>query len=155
MRKGGIALGTYHADFDAVRLIQGLLTLFAGFLFLLVRMILRGHPLLLYWICAAAAGFWLIFGFIYLPLYIRSIRCIVTSGQITVIQGILLRQEQSVLLQNVQFVRVLHGPGQGAAGLNFIILHVYGGSLFILFLSRSDSAVLLDFLRNKGVFHAP
>ena len=48
------------------------------------------------------------------------------------------QREQSIRLQSVQFVQLITGPWDGLLGLNFMILYVYGGSLMIFFLKKSD-----------------
>ncbi len=103
-------------------------------------------------ICTAAA---LLVCLLYLPLYFRNLECAVTQAQITVRSGILFKRERSVRLQTVQFVQIITGPGDGIWGMNFILLHVYGGRLLLPFLARQDRQALTEFLRTKGVFHAP
>lgn len=148
-------MNTYHADFAAVRFLQILLSLAAGLLCLAAGMFLGTHPVLMYAVSGTAVGIALIMGFLVFPLFLRSIRCHVTSAQITLRCGILFRREQSILLQNIQFVQVIHGPFDGKWGMNFLMLHVYGGRLTIPFLSRRERELLTEFLRKKGVFHAP
>lgn len=146
---------TYHADHTAIRLLQFILIITAVIFSLAAKHFLSPYPTLMHIICTVVLGTALVFGFLCLPLYLHSIRCIVTSAQITLKSGIFIKQEQSVRLQNIQFVRIVHGPANGAYGLNFIILHLYGGKLILPFLSRKDRIKLTDFLRKKGVFHAP
>lgn len=144
----------YHGDFAAARLWQLLLLSMALLLCIAAAYFLKSYPLVLL-LCNASAAAASLLSCIGIALYIRSLRCIVTSSQITVRHGIFFHREQSVLLHSIQFVRIIHGPCDGAWGLNFIILHVYGGMLAIAFLSRKDRLALTDFLRQKGVFHAP
>lgn len=144
----------YHADSAAARLLQLLLLCMALLVCIAAAYFFRSYPLVLL-ICNASAVAISLLGCIGFPLYIRSLRCIISSSQITVRHGVFLRREQSVLLRSIQFVRIIHGPFDGAWGLNFIVLHVYGGMLGIAFLSRRDRMALTEFLRQKGVFHAP
>lgn len=102
-------------------------------------------------ICAGTAAVCLLL----LPLYFRHLQCIVTEAQITVKAGIFFRRESSVRLQTVQFVQIITGPFGGRWGMRFILLHVYGGRLLLPFLGRQDYGELTEFLRAKGVFHAP
>ncbi len=144
----------YHADSAAMRLMHCILLLFTGLSLLAVRAFLSAHPVLMCGLTALSLGISAVLGFLFIPLYIRSIRCTVTGTQITVRYGIFLRQEQSVRLRHVRYVRIIHGPKNGACGLNFVCLHVCGGNLVMPFLSRRDRSALTDFLRDKGVFHA-
>ncbi len=146
---------TYHADRDAARLLQLLLFLAAAIICIAAALFLKEYPLLQLVIRTSAVVLAILMGCIAIPLYIHSLSCTVTSSQITVRHGIFFRREQSVLLRNVQFVRIIHGPFGGAFGLNFLILHMYGGMLTVALLNRSDRLALTDFLRQKGVFHAP
>lgn len=143
----------YHADPAAARLLQ-LSVLSLTFSGCMAAAFMFGESLLSAIFCAALALLSAVLC-IGIPLSLRSLSCVVSPSQITVRQGIVFRREQSVLLHNVQFVRIIHGPFGGAGGLNFIILHVYGGMLAAPFLSRRDRLAITEFLRQKGVFHAP
>ncbi|MDE7122469.1 MAG: hypothetical protein K2O42_09970, partial [Oscillospiraceae bacterium] len=61
----------------------------------------------------------------------------------------------SIRLQSVQFVQIVTGYHDGASGMNFIVLYVYGGSLLLSFLNRDNRRELMEFLERKGIFHAP
>ncbi len=148
-------MNNYRADFSAVRCLQILFALAAVLIHTAAELLLRSHPLTVRIVSWSAAGIALTTGFLLLPLFVGSIRCDVTSAQITLRCGILFQREQSILLQNVQFVQVIRGPFDGRWGMNFLMLHVYGGRLTIPFLSRSDRKQITEFLRKKGVFHAP
>ena len=93
--------------------------------------------------------------FCILPLYFRMLSCTVTSSSITVTAGILFRRAQSVRFERVQFVQIVSGPFDGVLGLNFVVLHLYGGHLTVSFLSRDDREAFAALLQQKGVFHAP
>ncbi len=93
--------------------------------------------------------------FCVLPLYFRMLSCTVTSSSITVTAGILFRRAQSVRFERVQFVQIVSGPFDGTLGLNFVVLHLYGGHLTVPFLSRDDREAFAALLQQKGVFHAP
>ena len=66
-----------------------------------------------------------------------------------------IRRAQSVRFERVQFVQILSGPFDGAFGLNFVVLHMYGGHLTVPFLNRDDRVSFAALLQQKGVFHAP
>ncbi len=148
-------MNTYRADFSAVKCLQILFALAVLLIHTAAKLLLRSHPLAVHIVSWSAAAIALTTGFLLLPLFVSSIRCDVTSAQITLRCGILFRREQSILLQNVQFVQIIRGPLDGKWGMNFLMLHVYGGRLIIPFLSRSDRLQIAEFLRKKGVFHAP
>lgn len=145
----------YRADPDAAHVLQILLLLCAGSLCLAAWLFLRRYPIALTCVCAAAILSAVLVGCILFPLVLRRIRCIVTNGQITVRSGIFLRREQSVSIRTIQFVQVIHSLPIGTWGLHCIILHLCGGRLIIPFLGREDCTQITEFLRNKGVYHAP
>ena len=145
----------YHADITALRIIQVTLCLMAAGLTALAALFLSSFPIFM-WIAAGIfAGIGVLAVFFLLPLLFRSLRCVVTATQVTVHSGIILRREQSIRLNTVQFVQIISGPFDGILGMNFVILHVYGGQLAVLFLSKADRKELAAFLCQKGVFHVP
>ncbi len=146
---------TYRADPTAAHILQIPLLLCAGVLCLAAWLFLRRDPAALGCVCAAVLLAAVLFGCVLLPLALRRIRCIVTNGQITVSSGIFLRREQSVSIRTIQFVQVIHSLSLGTGGLHFIILHLCGGRLILPFLGEEDCTQITEFLRNKGVYHAP
>lgn len=148
-------MNTYRADPNAAHVLQILLLLLTGLFCLAAWLFLRRYRILLLCLCGGAVLAAVLIGCILFPLALRQIRCIVSSGQITVKSGIFLHREQSVSIRTIQFVQVIQGPLDGKWGLNFIILHVCGGRLLLPFLRQGDRAEVTEFLRHKGVFHAP
>ena len=147
-------MNTYRTDPDAAHVLQAVLLLLAGLL-CTAALLLRASLCFVCIFCGAVCLAAVLGGFVLFPLYLRSVRCIVSSGQITVRAGILLRREHSVTLRSVQLAEVICGPADGKWGLNFILLHVCGGRLTMPFLRRQDREEIVDFLRKKGVYHAP
>lgn len=145
----------YRADTAALRLIQIVLCLISAVLSAAAVQFLAPWPILMWIAVAIFVGIGVILSFLLLPLMFRKLRCVVTAAQVSVRSGIILQQEQSIRLNTVQFVQIISGPFNGVFGMNFIILHVYGGQLAVLFLNRSDRQELTAFLRQKGVFYAP
>ncbi len=146
---------TYRADPDAAHILQILLLLFTGSLCLAAWLFLRRFPAALTCVCASVLFAAVLSGGVLLPLALRRICCIVTNGQITVRSGVFLHREQSVSIRTIQFVQVIHSLPVGTWGLHCIILHLCGGRLILPFLGREDCAQITEFLRNKGVYHAP
>lgn len=146
---------TYSADRAALGVFQASLLLLTVLLCIACGVLLASLPKLMWLLQGIFILLFVAFGWVYLPLYFSRLQCLVTPSQITVRRGFFLRREQSIRLQTVQFVRLLTGPGDGSRGMNFLTLHVYGGRLHILFLSRQDRQELTEFLRKRGVYHAP
>lgn len=145
----------YLADTAALRLIQVILCLLAAGLSAAAALFLDPLPILMWIVIAVFVGTGGIVSFILMPLMFRQLRCVVTATQISVRSGIFLHWEQSIRLNTVQFVQIISGPFDGILGMNFIILHVYGGQLSVLFLNKKDRTEFVAFLRQKGVFYAP
>lgn len=145
----------YRADTAALRLIQVILCLLAAGLSAAAAQFLSPWAILMWIVIAVFVGIAVIVSFLLLPLLFRRLRCVTTSSRVSVRSGILLQREQSIRLNTVQFVQIISGPFDGKCGLNFVILHVYGGSLAVLFLSKEEREEFTAFLIRKGVFHAP
>ena len=145
----------YHADTSALWGLMLAICLVAGGLITAAGVILDRWPSLMWTVIAVLSVIAAIPAFVILPLYFRMLSCTASSSSITVTTGILFRRAQSVRYERVQFVQILSGPFDGMMGLNFVVLHVYGGRLMVPFLSRNDREALASLLQQKGVFHAP
>ena len=150
-----LSLKEYSADLSAMKLLQIMVCLLAAVLIFASAKFLYRWPLVMWILIGLFAVTAIILSFLCMPLYFSNLRCIVTANQVTVRTGMFFRREQSIRLQSVQFVQTITGPWNGILGLNFIILYVYGGSLMIFFLKKTDRQELTEFLERKGVFHAP
>ena len=145
----------YHADTAARTLLQLLVCLAAALLSAAALSLLAPWRILMWILITVFVGTAGILCGVCLPLLFSHLRAVVTSSQVTVYSGVLMHREQSVRLDRVQFVQLLTGPADGIFGLNFIILHVYGGQLMLLFLSRKDRIELMQSLAQRGGFYAP
>lgn len=145
----------FRADRTSLRLLQLVICLLAGVMDMAAALFLDPWTLLMWIVIIIIVSAAVLVSFVLLPLFFRRLRCTVTTSQITVCAGILFRQEQSIRIDTIQFVQLISGPFDGALGLNFMILHVYGGQLAILFLHKDDRDSLSAFLQQKGVFYAP
>ncbi len=146
---------TYHADTAALQLLQLAVLLTGGLLALTAGLTLYRWPVIMWSIAGICGGLAFLISLIVLPLWFRHFTCIVTSAQITRRSGIFFKREQSVRLQTIQFVQIITGPFNGRSGMNFILLHVYGGRMLLPCLRQEDRLALTEFLRAKGVYHAP
>lgn len=145
----------YRPDMAALRLIQAVLCLISAGLSAAVMQLLTSFPIIMWTAVGVFVGVGVLAAFLFLPLMFRRLKCVVSSSQISVRSGIILQREQSIRLNTIQFVQIISGPFDGRLGLNFIVLHVYGGQLAVLFLSRDERKEFTAFLRQKGVFYAP
>ncbi len=145
----------YSADLSAMKLLQITVCLLAALLIFASARFLSRWAVVMWVLIGLFAVTAVLLSFFCMPLYFSNLRCIVTANQVTVRTGMFFRREQSIRLQSVQFVQLITGPWDGILGLNFMILYVYGGSLMIFFLKKSDRRELTEFLERKGIFHAP
>lgn len=146
---------SYHADNAALYFLQILICLVSAGLSAIAASFLSFWSIFMWIAIAIFVGIGVIVSFLILPLLFRKLLCTVTASQINVQSGIFLRKEQSIRMNTIQFVQIISGPFNGALGMNFIILHVYGGQLSVLFLSKKDCQDFTAYLRQKGVFYAP
>lgn len=145
----------YSADLSAMKLLQMIVCFLAALLIFACAKFLFRWAVIMWILIVLFVVSAVILCFICMPLYFSHLRCIVTANQVTVCTGMFAHREQSIRLQSVQFVQLITGPLDGIFGLNFMILYVYGGSLMIFFLKKSDRRELVELLERKGVFHAP
>lgn len=145
----------YSADLSAMKLLQIIVCILAALLIFACAKFLFRWTVVMWILIILFSAVAVIISFFCMPLYFSHLRYIVTANQVTVCTGMFSRQEQSIRLQSVQFAQVITGPFDGIFGLNFMILYVYGGSLMIFFLKKSDRLELIELLERKGVFHAP
>ena len=144
----------FRASKGALHLIQAALLLVAALLSGVALRFLNRWELLMWIIIGAFAGCAVIIGFVCLPLLFRHLRCYASESRVTVMAGILFLREQSIKLDRVQFIQIVTGPFDGLFGMNFIILHVYGGQLLIPFLHTKDRYEVVTLLERGGVFRA-
>ena len=145
----------YSADLTAMKLLQIIVCLLTALMIALIAKFLHRWLFVMWSLIILFGVTAVILSFLCMPLYFSNLKCVVTANQITVRTGMFFRREQSIRLQSVQLVQTITGPLDGIFGLNFIILYVYGGSMMIFFLKKTDRLELAEFLERKGIFHAP
>ena len=100
--------------------------------------------------CTAAA-ICILLGYIYYPLFVRTLKYTVTDTEIKRSGGVFIRTFQSVRYSSVQYITTARCSFSHYTGLNFILFFVYGGQMRLLFLSREDSDEIMQtaFLRQR------
>lgn len=150
----------YKASPLAVRLMQGLTFLSGGAFCLLITQIAEYRIVLI-----LSAGFlllWILAGFFYIPAYLRRIRISISHTEITVQSGVFFSRTRTILLQSLLLNTLLTTFLSRYTGLNFILLHTYGGTLLLPFLQKQDAEALHGILNtylltaiSKEEPHAP
>lgn len=106
-----------------------------------LRFLVR-YPIVMY----TAVGIFVFFGFaagtIILPLCFAKASYRLTENEVTKLSGIIFQKNQSIKIENIQYVTCLTTPFSQLTGLNFIILHSPGGKLGMWFLSPEDTAAV-------------
>ena len=144
----------YKASRGALHLIQIALFVLAALLSAAAFSFLGRWELIMWILISVFGGSAFVIGLICLPLFFRNLRCYASESRVSVMAGILFVREQSIRLERVQFVQIVTGPFDGIFGMNFIILHVYGGQLLIPFLLTGDRYEVIAKLERGGVFRA-
>ena len=85
-----------------------------------------------------------ILGFIYFPLFFRTVKYTLTETEIIRTSGVFIKIHQSIKYSSIQYVTVVTTPLSQYTGLNFIIYFVYGGQLRLLFLDHEDAMEILQ-----------
>ena len=143
-----------RADWGALHLLQLLICLAALLLCAAATFFLHYWEGIMWAVITVFAGVALVLSLLCLPLFFARMHFYATDEKLTVIAGILFLRAQSIRLDRVQFIQTVTGPFDGALGMNFIILYVYGGQLTVPFLNRTDRIELVHLLEQGGVFHA-
>ena len=144
----------YRGARGALHLMQVALFIAAALLSAAAIRFLDRWELIMWIVVSVFAGCAFIIGLICLPLFFRNLRCYASESRVTVLSGILFMRQQSIRLERVQFVQIVTGPLDGIFGMNFIVLHVYGGQLLVPFLYTDDRYEIVGTLERGGVFHA-
>ncbi len=81
------------------------------------------------------------------PMWFCTLRYTVSDTHITKTCGIFFVREQSMRTDALQFSSIIRTPRSDRTGLNFIPLHAYGGTVFLLFLRLEDALEIQKFLQ--------
>ena len=92
-------------------------------------------------IIAIAIGF--IIGFIYFPLFFRTVRYTVTETEIIRTSGVFIKIYQSVQYSAIQYTTMISSPFSKISGFNFVVFFMFGGQLRLLFLARDDAEEIM------------
>lgn len=130
----------YKASPLAVRLMQGLTLVSCGALCLLTAQITAHRTALI--LSAGILLLWIPAGFFYIPAYLRRIRIFISHTEITVQSGVFFSRTRTVLLRTLLLTTLLTTFLSRYTGLNFILLHTYGGTLLLPFLPKQDAEEL-------------
>lgn len=107
------------------------------------------------WILIAAliTGY-VVFLFIILPMWYRSVSYAIGPDEIIISSGVIFRNTTYVKIASVQYTATVKCPLSAYTSFNFLLINAYGGRLALMFLSLSsleeiDKKIQL-YLRDRG-----
>ena len=99
-------------------------------------------------VAALTIGF--IIGFIYFPLFFRTVKYTLTETEIIRTSGVFIKLHQSVRYSSIQYTTIISSPFSKISGFNFVIFFMFGGQLRLLFLARDDAEEIMKLAANIG-----
>lgn len=88
--------------------------------------------------------------FIYLPLYLASVKYTVTDSEIIKSSGVILKFNQSIKFSSIQYSTVIKTPMSDITGINILIFYVFGGNMRLPFLTLDDVRDILIISGSSG-----
>ena len=84
-----------------------------------------------------------IIGFIYFPLFFRTVKYTLTETEIIRTSGVFIKIYQSVRYSSIQYMTIISSPFSKVSGFNFVVFFMFGGQLRLLFLARDDAEEIM------------
>lgn len=140
---------TYRPDSRTLRTLRVIITLLSLILIAIIRAYVPVEILDIIFgtaICTVA----IFVMFIYLPLYLGSLRYEATETELTRSAGVFMKSDQTVKYSAVQYYTHVTTPLSERTGLNFIVLYVYGGQFQLLFLNTDDVKEIIERIGKGG-----
>ena len=132
----------FYAHKGAEAVLSVISAILAVALIFLIRFVFRNRTVILTAGTAIAVmGVLLIFA--YFPLYFSSVRYTLTETELLSERGVIIRRKSAIRLSSVQSY-TLYIPGRAVlSGLSLVLLNVYGGTLALPFMKKSDIEELI------------
>ncbi|MGN0613893.1 MAG: PH domain-containing protein [Porcipelethomonas sp.] len=129
---------TYTADKTCLNMLRIIILSATVIVISVTAYFLAFIPIIMIIACSVffIAGFFT--SLIYLPVYFRNMKYYVSDEKIVKKSGFYFIKKQAVRVNRIQFTTSISTPFSKLTGLNFIILHTYGGILPIMFVSDHD-----------------
>ena len=112
-------------------------------------------PEIIGWIfIAALITAYVVFLFIILPMWYRSVYYVITPDEIIIKSGAIFKNTTYIKISTVQYISTVKCPLSEYTSFNFLLINAYGGRLAMMFLSVSDleeiSKKIQSYLRDRG-----
>ena len=112
-------------------------------------------PDVIVWIIVAAliTGY-VVFLFIILPMWYRSVDYTVTADEIIISSGVIFKNTTYVKISSVQYTAAVKCPLSEHTSFNFLLINAYGGRIAMAFLSCKEmeeiNRKIQSYLRDRG-----
>lgn len=112
-------------------------------------------PEIIAWILIAVLiTAYVVFLFIILPMWYRSVCYIVSADEIIIKSGVIFSSTTYVKISSVQYTTTVKCPLSKYTSFNFLLINAYGGRLIMMFLSSSDlekiNRKIQSYLKDRG-----
>ncbi|MBQ9957259.1 MAG: hypothetical protein IJO99_06820 [Ruminococcus sp.] len=132
----------FYAHKGAEAVLSVISAILAVALIVLIRFVSRNRTVILTAGTAIAVmGVLLIF--VYFPLYFSSVRYTLTETELLSERGVIIRRKSAIRLSSVQSYTMYIPRRAVLSGLSLVLLNVYGGTLALPFMKKSDIEELI------------
>lgn len=141
---------TYTADKTCVNILRAVaLLLLAGII--VATTYLRPFPIVMTILLAVFSALCLFGGGIWLPLWLKSVRCELSDCDILFASGVFFRNRTVMKISAVRHITLIKTPFSKFTGLNFVSVSALGGGIVLPFLSlRNAEEIVADIRQHTG-----
>ncbi len=132
----------FYAHKSAAAVISVISAIISVVLMVVIRFVFRSRTVILT-AGTAIAVLTLMFTLIYIPLYFSLVKYTLTETELLSERGVIIRRKSAIRLSCVQSYTLYIPKRAFLSGLSVVLLNVYGGTLAVLFLKRSDIEELI------------
>ncbi len=112
------------------------------------------YEIIVWILIAALITAYVVFLFIILPMWYRSVSYVITPDEIIISSGVIFRNTTYVKIASVQYTATVRCPLSNYTSFNFLLINAYGGRLVMMFLSSSDmekiNNKIQSYLKDRG-----
>lgn len=139
----------FYAHKSAAAAISVISAIVSVLLMVLIRIIFHSRTVILT-ASTAVAAITLVFILVYIPLYFSSVSYTLTETELLSERGVIIRRRSAIKLSTVQSYTIYIPKRAFLSGLSVVLLNVYGGTLAVLFLKRSDIEELIMYIEAES-----
>ncbi len=128
----------YYADKTCLNMFRIIILILTVVVIAVVSHFLSFIPIIMIIVCAVFFIIGFFVSLIYLPIYFKNMKYYISDEKIVKVSGFYFIKTQTVKVKKVLYTTTISTPFSKITGLNFIMLHAYGGMLPIMFVSNRD-----------------